>query len=53
MIFCLLKLEIPFEWQITLANGLWWKLDKKIHDHEFVIPDYLKVDPKNIILLEE
>ena len=47
------KLEIPFEWQITLANGLWWKLDKKIHDHEFVIPDYLKVDPKNIILLEE
>ncbi len=23
------KLEIPFEWQITLANGLWWKLDKK------------------------
>ncbi|MEI3146205.1 MAG: ATP-binding cassette domain-containing protein [Methanobrevibacter smithii] len=47
------KLEIPFEWQITLANGLWWKLDKKIHDHEFIIPDYLKVDPKNIILLEE
>lgn len=47
------KLEIPFEWQITLANGLWWKLDKKIHDHEFVIPDYLKVDPKNIILLKE
>ena len=47
------KLEIPFEWQITLANGLWWKLDKKIHDHECVIPDYLKVDPKNIILLEE
>ena len=29
------------------------EIDKKIHDHEFVIPDYLKVDPKNIILLEE
>ncbi len=47
------KLEMPFEWEITLANGLWWKADKKIHEHEFTIPDYLKVDPKNIILLEE
>ena len=46
-------LEMPFEWEITLANGLWWKMDKQIHDHEFEIPDYLKVDPKNIILLEE
>ena len=46
-------LEMPFEWEITLANGLWWKMDKQIHDHEFVIPDYLKIDPKNIILLEE
>ncbi|WP_407424832.1 sulfate/molybdate ABC transporter ATP-binding protein [Methanobrevibacter sp.] len=47
------KLEMPFEWEITLANGLWWKYDKAIHEHEFEIPDYLKVDPKNIILLEE
>ena len=46
-------IEMPFEWQITLANGLWWKYDKQIHEHEFAIPDYLKVDPKNIILLEE
>ena len=46
-------LEMPFEWEITLANGLWWKHDKQIHEHEFVIPPYLKVDPKNIILLEE
>ena len=46
-------LEMPFEWEITLANGLWWKMDKQIHDHEFEIPYYLKVDPKNIILLEE
>ncbi len=45
--------EMPFEWEITLANGLWWKQDKQIYDHEFVIPEYLKVDPKNIILLEE
>ena len=47
------KLEMPFEWEITLENGLWWKRDKQIHEHEFEIPDYLKVDPKNIILLEE
>ena len=46
-------LEMPFEWEITLANGLWWKYDKQIYEHEFVIPEYLKVDPKNIILLEE
>ena len=46
-------LEMPFEWEITLANGLWWKYDKQIYEHDFVIPDYLKVDPKDIILLEE
>ena len=46
-------LEMPFEWEITLANGLWWKMDKQIHDHEFETPDYLKVDRKNIVLLEE
>ena len=46
-------IEKPFEWEITLANGLWWKHDKSIYDHEFVIPDHLKIDPKDIILLEE
>ena len=46
-------LEMPFEWEITLANGLWWKFDKDIHDHEFILPEYLTVNPKNIILLEE
>jgi molybdate transport system ATP-binding protein len=47
------KLEMPFEWEITLANGLWWKIDKSIYEHEFEIPNYLKVDPLDIILLEE
>ena len=47
------KLEKPFEWEITLANGLWWKVDKKIHEHYFEIPKYLKVNPENIILLED
>ena len=46
-------LEMPFEWEITLANGLWWKSDKLIYEHEFVMPEYLKIDPKDIILLEE
>ena len=47
------KLEMPFEWEITLANGLWWKKDKQIRDHEFNIPEYIKIDPNNIILLED
>ena len=46
-------IEMPFEWEITMANGLWWKCDKYIHDHEFTVPDYLRIDPENIILLEE
>lgn len=46
-------LEMPFEWEITLANGLWWKYDKLIYEHEFVIPQYINVDPIDIILLEE
>ncbi len=48
-----MKMEKPFEWEVTLANGLWWKFDKAIHDHDFVIPKYLKVKPENIVLLEE
>ena len=46
-------MEMPFEWEITLPNGLWWKYDKLIYEHEFVMPDYLKIDSKDIILLEE
>ena len=46
-------LEMPFEWEVTLANGLWWKRDKRIGDHEFEIPEFLKVEPKDIMLLEE
>ena len=46
-------LEMPFEWEITLANGLWWKYEKQIDEHDFSIPKYIKVNPKNIILLED
>ena len=47
------KLERPFEWEVTLGNGLWWKCDKRICEHEFEIPKYLKVNPRRILLLEE
>ena len=47
------KLEMPFEWEITLENGLWWKIEKQMHNHEFEIPEYLKIDPEDILLLEE
>ena len=46
-------LEMPFEWEITLENGLWWKYDKQLHEHELTVPEYLKINPKSIILLEE
>ena len=46
-------IEMPFEWEITLVNGLWWKFEKSIYEHEFEIPKYLKINPENIILLEE
>ncbi|MBQ9159866.1 MAG: ATP-binding cassette domain-containing protein [Methanobrevibacter sp.] len=46
-------LEMPFEWQVTLTNGIWWKSDKQIDEHEFVIPEYIKINPKDVILLEE
>ena len=46
-------MEMPFEWEITLGNGLWWKYDKVIYEHEFEIPKYIKIDPMDIILLED
>ena len=46
-------LEMPFEWQVTLTNGIWWKSDKQIDEHEFVITEYIKINPKDVILLEE
>ena len=46
--------EMPFEWYITLKNGLWWKREKTIHTHNSagVIPEYLRVDPSAILLLK-
>lgn len=47
--------EMPFEWYVTLENGLWWKREKNIHTHDASgwMPDYLHVDPSAILLLRE
>ncbi len=46
--------EMPFEWYLTLANGLWWKKEKTIHVHDssHVVPEYLYVLPEAVLLLE-
>lgn len=44
--------ELPFEWEILLENGLWWKVHKEIHEHEFQLPSYIKVNKDNIIYLK-
>lgn len=46
--------EMPFEWYITLENGLWWKKEKDIHTHEVMglAPKWLRVEPWAILLLK-
>lgn len=46
--------ELPFEWYVTLENGLWWKREKTIHAHDAngIVPEYLRVDPSAILLLK-
>ena len=46
--------EMPFEWYITLQNGLWWKIGKTIHTHsaDGLIPEYVRVAPQAILLLK-
>lgn len=45
--------EMPFEWYITLDNGLWWKKEKDIHTHNTagLVPDWLRVEPSALLLL--
>ena len=46
--------EMPFEWYITLENGLWWKREKSIHVHNpaDAVPDWLRIAPSALILLK-
>lgn len=47
--------EMPFEWYVTLENGLWWKKEKGIHTHDSVgvVPAGLRVEPSALLLLKE
>ena len=45
--------EMPFEWYITLQNGLWWKKEKDIHTHDTagVVPRWLRGGALRSLLL--
>ncbi len=47
--------EMPFEWYVTLENGIWWKTEKDIHVHSLagVVPERLWVEPEKILMLKE
>lgn len=47
-------IELPFEWEILLDNGLWWKVHKEIHEHDsnFLQVEYLSVSKDSILLLK-
>ena len=47
--------EMPFEWYVTLPNGIWWKVGKELsmHDSRTVIPSWLRIDPEAILLLKD
>lgn len=46
--------ELPFEWYITLENGLWWKTGKAMGSHGAgsVIPKELYVAPEAVLVLK-
>ncbi len=45
--------EMPFEWYVTLSNGLWWKTEKSltVHDMQGILPEWLRIPPEALILL--
>ena len=45
--------QMPFEWQITMENGLWWKREKggRVGDGGVEVPQWLTVDPADVLLL--
>ncbi len=46
--------RLPFEWYVTLENGLWWKMPKELGDKYSpeLIPANVSVSPARIILLK-
>lgn len=45
--------RLPFEWYITLENGLWWKMPRELYDKysEEIIPQQISVEADKILLL--
>ena len=46
--------RLPFEWYVTLENGLWWKLPREL-DRQYtsdIVPRYVSVEPEKIILMK-
>lgn len=47
--------KMPFEWYVTLENGLWWKLSKDLGEEysDVTLPSKVSVLPERIILLHD
>ena len=47
--------RLPFEWYITLENGLWWKQSRELYDTDNgnIVPEYVSIAPDKIVLLKE
>ncbi len=47
--------RLPFEWYVTMENGLWWKLkrDLNMSYSSELVPQYVSVAPEKIVLLRE
>ncbi|MBR5766867.1 MAG: ABC transporter ATP-binding protein, partial [Lachnospiraceae bacterium] len=46
--------RLPFEWYVTLENGLWWKTGRDLDDSKAlnVLPQYVSIPPEKIILMQ-
>ncbi|MCR4922836.1 MAG: ATP-binding cassette domain-containing protein [Lachnospiraceae bacterium] len=46
--------KLPFEWYVTLENGLWWKLPKRLEEVAAtnILPEYISIAPEKIILMK-
>ncbi|MBR4573810.1 MAG: ATP-binding cassette domain-containing protein [Lachnospiraceae bacterium] len=47
--------RLPFEWYVTLDNGLWWKYPRQLGEpySDSVVPPYISIEPDKIILLSD
>ena len=51
--WCYLVSRLPFEWYVTLENGLWWKIPKNLSGSgdAYDVPPYIGVAPERILLM--